>query len=239
MIAFSKRRIIFIIIVLAICWMTFNITFCSINSRASRVHVSFDSDDVEIKSTVSSINIVEDDINKVLIKIDGNTKELAKGEEYTIRTKNKAFITVPRNLDSIKIESLSGFISAYELSAKDIEINSVSGSIFGSDSNKPDDVLLNSVSGAIEYTSSTDSDFTAQTISGSVNVKSHAEDIKIKSVSGSLALDNEDSDSSFKFTTVSGSWQYDNQNGLGEIEISNSSEKMIHAETVSGSVKIY
>ena len=85
MIAFSKRRIIFIIIVLAICWMTFNITFCSINSRASRVHVSFDSDDVEIKSTVSSINIVEDDINKVLIKIDGNTKELAKGEEYTIR----------------------------------------------------------------------------------------------------------------------------------------------------------
>lgn len=239
MITFSKRRIIFIIIVLAICWMTFNITFCSINSRASRVHVSFDFDDVEIKSTVSSINIVEDDINKVLIKIDGNTKELAKGEEYTIRTKNKAFITVPRNLDSIKIESVSGFISAYELSAKDIEINSVSGSIHGSDNNKPDEVTLNSVSGSIDYTTTTDNDFEAETVSGSVTVKSHARDINLKSVSGSLALDNEDSDSSFKFTTVSGSWQYDNQNGSGKIEINNSSENMIHAETVSGSVKIY
>lgn len=239
MITFSKRRIIFIIIVLAICWMTFNTTFCSINSRASRVHVSFESDDVEIKSTVSSINIVEDDINKVLIKIDGNTKELAKGEEYTIKTKNKAFITVPRNLDSIKIESVSGEISAYDLSANDIMINSVSGSIHGSDNNKPDDVTLNSVSGSIDYTTTTDNDFEAETVSGSVTVKSHARDINLKSVSGSLALDNEDSDSSFKFTTVSGSWQYDNQNGLGEIEISNSSEKMIHAETVSGSVKVY
>ena len=239
MIAFSKRRIIFLIVVLAICWMMFNFQFCSINQNTAKVHVEYNSNGVEIKSSVSSIHVEEGDSNNVLVKIDGKTKSLTKGEEYTIKTQNKAFITIPRNLDSIKIESVSGSISAYELSAKDIEINSVSGSIFGSDSNKPDDVLLNSVSGAIEYTSSTDRDFTAETVSGSVNVKSHAEDIKIKSVSGSLALDNEDSDSSFKFTTVSGSWQYNNQNGSGKIEISNSSEKMIHAETVSGSVKVY
>ena len=239
MIAFSKRRIIFLIVVLAICWMMFNFQFCSINQNTAKVHVEYNSNGVEIKSSVSSIHVEEGDSNNVLVKIDGKTKSLTKGEEYTIKTQNKAFITIPRNLDSIKIESVSGVISAYELSAKDIEINGVSGSIFGSDSNKPDDVLLNSVSGAIEYTSSTDSDFTAETVSGSVNVKSHAEDIKIKSVSGSLSLDNEDRDHSFSLTTVSGSWQYDNQNGSGKIEISNSSEKMIHAETVSGSVKVY
>lgn len=239
MIAFSKRRIIFLIVVLAICWMMFNFQFCSINQNAAKVHVKYNNGDVEIKSSVSSIKVEEADIDNVVVKIDGKTKSLAKGEEYTIKTQNKAFITIPRNLDSIKVESVSGSISAYELSANDIEINSVSGSIFGSDNNKPDEVLLNSVSGAIEYTSTTDRDFTAETVSGSVNVKTHAEDIKIKSVSGSLALDNEDRDHSFSLTTVSGSWKYKDQNGSGKIDISNGIDGSIKAETVSGSVTIY
>ena len=239
MITFSKRRIIFLIMVLALCWMMFNFQYCSIKKNDAKVFVEYSAGTVKIKSTVSSIKIEEDDINKVLVKIDGNTKELTKGDEYTIKTKNKAFITVPRNLDKIKIESVSGSISAYDLSAKDIEINSVSGSIYGSDSNKPNEVLLNSVSGSIEYTSTTDKNITAETVSGSANIKSHAENIKLKSVSGSLSLDNEDKNHSFSLTTVSGSWQYNDQNGTGKIDIPNGDYGSIKADTVSGSVKIY
>ena len=239
MISFSKRRIVFLIIVLALCWMMFNVGFCSINDSGAKVKVDYTSNGLEVKTTVSSINVSEADVKNVSVKIDGKTKTLSPGDSYSVKTQNKVFITIPKYLNDLKIESVSGSISAYELSAKDICLNTVSGSINGSDISNPDNVMVNSVSGSINYTSSTDNDFTAESVSGSVNVKSNAKDINLKSVSGSISLDSEDNNHSFDFTTVSGTWNYNGSSGSGKINFNSDSDNSIKAETVSGSITVF
>ena len=69
----------------------FNVGFCSINNSGAKVKVEYTSNGLEVKTTVSSINVSEADVKNVSVKIDGNTKTLSPGDSYSVKTQNKVF----------------------------------------------------------------------------------------------------------------------------------------------------
>ncbi len=238
MLRISNRAIVLLIIILAALWIGVGLRTCSFGDVFARDSFSYSGSTFTMKASSADVTVTEADTDRVRLEIDGRTEYLASGGKTETRRAEKVTVTIPRNLDMVKAETVSGSLEAYDLTAKTVELSSVSGSVRGSDMGRADSVTLETVSGSISFDSKTENTVKAESVSGSISLSANAKNINTHSVSGSIDINSNGHDYALNFSSVSGSWSYAGTYGGGKGTVKNGTYGTINAETVSGSIKI-
>ncbi|MGN0905932.1 MAG: DUF4097 family beta strand repeat-containing protein [Bullifex sp.] len=238
MLRISKRAIVLLIIILAALWIGIGLRTCSFGDAFAKDSFSYTGSTFTMKAVAADVRIIEADTDRVKLEIDGRTEYLSNGGKAEARKSEQVTVTIPRNLSIVKAETVSGTIEAYNLSADDIGLSSVSGSVRGSDTGRAGNVLLETVSGSISFDSKTENTVKAESVSGSISLSADAKNISTHSVRGGIDINANGHDYALIFSSVSGSWSYEGTYGGGKGTVKNGTYGTIYAKTVSGSIKI-
>jgi lia operon protein LiaG len=166
---------------------------------------------------------VEKNGNEALVRIVYPVKTGIKISEDT-----KLDVAIPDGWDrNIEINSISGDVTADQLTGNDVTLNTTSGNIKISEIKAKDNISASSVSGSCNIDKAISDYLKINTTSGSINIDFlEAREITIKTVSGDA-----------KLTAAAEEAEINSTSGNFAVNFTNEVEK-INAKSISGNVKL-